>query len=421
MTPENILNTAEALKKEIEQNPARGASSLIEFANAHARENKLKHDALILKLNYSRAAGEKTQEGQLIQQMIELVDNVLLDIRYHAEISDDDALVREEERFQKLERILEDRQTPAEVVFRCTNLGKTYASGGFSLEDINMELKRGEITSVVGENGNGKTTLFRAVVGELGHDRGTLTYPAFKGGEKANKINWRRVKQNIAYVPQDLPSWDGSLRQILQFEAAIHGIKGKDNIRETNYIVQRLGLEDHLEKNWSQLSGGFKLRFSLARALIWKPKLLVIDEPLANLDIKTQLIILKDLRKLANSFRYPIAILLSSQHLHEIESVSDRILFLKNGQVEFYGELDALGVARQFNTFELNCDLTLQELKSSLLDLPHEKIYYNGISFVILTPLEVDYKQLLRWLMDREIAFDYFRDISQSVKQLFEL
>ena len=330
---DNILQIAESLKKDIEQETPEGAKSLIDFARTYAVENKLRHNALILKLNLTKAteaeAKSDVQEGMLL-----LVDRIVSDFQKNGQ---SEKAKTAKEILQKLEDHFAKQKAPDDIVFECKSLSKTYQSSGFSLTNINLQLRLGQITSVVGENGNGKTTFFNLVVGELSRSSGSIAFPSFKGG-KENKIHWHQVRQHIAYVPQELPSWDGSLRQMLQFEAAIHGIKGKDNEREVRYIVQRLELEDHLDKNWNQLSGGFKLRFSLAKALIWRPKLLVIDEPLANLDIKTQLLILKDLKNMANSFRYPMAVLLSSQHLHEIEAVSDKILFLKKRRCLFLRE-----------------------------------------------------------------------------------
>ena len=211
----------------------------------------------------------------------------------------------------------------APTVFSCWEMGKRFKRSSFHLEDINLDLYLGEITSVVGENGNGKTTLFRLVVGEISADEGHLEYPLLSLDE--NELDWFDIKKQIAYVPQDLPKWYGSLKSNIQYAAAIHGLKGTDNQREVDFIIRRLGLENHLTKRWKELSGGYKLRFALAKALVTKPKLLVIDEPLANLDFKAQQIILSDLRNLSRSLKHPVAILLSSQHLHEIESVTDNI------------------------------------------------------------------------------------------------
>ena len=91
------------------------------------------------------------------------------------------------------------------------------------------------------------------------------------------------------------------LRSNLHYEAAIHGVGRADNEREVDFIVERLGFRGELDKEWHELSGGFRLRFALARALVWKPKLLILDEPLANLDFITQQIVLNDLRHLTDS------------------------------------------------------------------------------------------------------------------------
>ncbi len=413
---QTIQHIAQTLKRDIEQNATQGAKTLIDFAKQYAATNKLKHEALILKLSYTKAPEQEQQ--QIVQtEMLDLVNKIVQD---HLNNAQSEATVAQQAAVQKVEQYFAEQNAPKDIVFEANGIHKTYKRSGFSLRDINLQLHLGEIVSVVGENGNGKTTLLNIVAGELLNDNGKLTYPAFEGG-KAGNITWYRVKENIAYIPQELPAWGDSLKQMIQFEAAIHGIRGKDNDLEVDYIIQRLGLEEHLNKRWRELSGGFKLRFALAKALVWKPKLLIIDEPLANLDIKTQLIVLKDLRNMASSFRYPMAILLSSQHLHEIESVSDKILFLKQGEVSFYGALDQLGAARQYNTFEFNTDLNTKTLKQRLANLPYQKLYHTGISHVITTDLNINYAQLLQYFLDNDIPLHYFRNISQSVKKLFDL
>ena len=412
----NIIHIADSLKKEIERDTSMGGKSLIDFSRKYAIENKLKYDALILKLNLTKSSQLETQM-KVQKDMLILVDEIVKD---YQENSESPKSIKSKKINLVVESHFSNQKVRNDVIFEAKELGKTYKSTGFSLRDINIQLRLGEIVSVVGENGNGKTTFFNIVAGELLKDTGAISYPSLEGGEE-NKIHWHKVKQEIAYIPQELPPWNGSLLQMLQFEAAIHGIKGEDNIREVNFIIQRLGLQEHLTKEWGELSGGFKLRFALARALVWKPQLLIIDEPLANLDIKTQLIVLKDIRNMASSFRYPMAVLLSSQHLHEIESVSDKILFLKKGEVSFYGELDQLGTDRQYNTFELNCEISHQALKTKLENFSYQKLYHNGISFVITTNLDIGYKQLLQYLLDNDVEVNYFRNISQSIKQLFEI
>ncbi|MCI5119793.1 MAG: ABC transporter ATP-binding protein [Candidatus Electrothrix sp. AUS4] len=310
---------------------------------------------------------------------------------------------------------------PRDVVFSCENLGKTYKKSGFCLHGVDLQLRFGEITGVVGENGNGKTTLFRIVAGELLHDQGNMSFPLLQEESTAKKgINWINVKEKIAYVPQELPKIYGSLEENLQYEAAIHGVRGEKNLREVDFIVQRLALGEHLEKRWKELSGGFKLRFALARALVWKPKLLIIDEPLANLDIITQDVFLKDLRNLADSLSYPMSVLISSQHLHEVEALADRILFLKEGAIKFNASKKLLGQNRSYNTFELTISCDEEMLREHLRQLSPQEIRHSGIAHIVTLPLSVTGNRLLQHLLDRGVEIRYFRDISCSIKPLFD-
>lgn len=343
----------------------------------------------------------KKIHNDLYHQMLGIYENVLAEQREIEKVEEEQAV-----------------QRASDTVYESQSLGKSYRRNNFALEDINLKLDYGEITGVVGENGNGKTTLFRLVSGDLLHDSGAFRYPAIRNYHSTN-IDWVEVKQHISYVPQELSKWYGSLQDNLHYEAAIHGIKGEKNTEAVSYIVHRLGLAEHLGKKWSQLSGGYKLRFTLARALVWNPKLLVIDEPLANLDINAQMIVLNDLRDLVGSIRFPLTILISSQHLHEIESVSDNILFLEKGKVLYYGKTGEFGKSRATNTFELSSKISLQDLEKALGDFNYVSVDHTGLAFIIDTPVEVTKNELLQKLVTAGVDVEYFRDISQSTKKLF--
>ncbi|BAZ09786.1 ABC transporter ATP-binding protein [Calothrix sp. NIES-4071] len=176
-----------------------------------------------------------------------------------------------------------------------------------------------------------------------------------------NNIDFYSVKQNIVYIPQELQKWHGLLADNLYFAASICGIKGQDNLDEVDFVINRLGLEKYKKATWGEISGGFKMRFSLAKALICHPKLIILDEPLANLDISTQLLFLQDIRDLANSSANPISIIISSQHLYEVENIADNILFLKDGKAIYNGLVKNFGEDRNENSYEVACELTYAE------------------------------------------------------------
>lgn len=312
---------------------------------------------------------------------------------------------------------LRGRKIDHRVVVEAIDLGKQFNQ--FALKGVDLKLRLGTITGVVGENANGKTTLFRMLVGELKPSTGRLCYPEL-GAQSPAQINWAGIRRQIAYVPQSLKAWHGSLEDNLRYAAASRGITGRQNDEEFDYITTRLGLAEYLNRSWHEISGGYQLRFELARALIWRPKLLVLDEPLANLDFKAQLVLLRDVQALARSYTAPIAVMISSQHLHEVEAVADDILFLRRGDVLYNGPSSDVGKDRTFNSFELNTSATVPEIRTALAGLQTKQIYFNGMSVVVEGGLELSSAKLLERLSMAGITITYFRDISNSVKQLFE-
>jgi ABC-2 type transport system ATP-binding protein len=326
------------------------------------------------------------------------------------------------------------------TVFEGLNITKGYKSVRFRLSSINLTLRAGEITGIVGENGNGKTTLLNIVAGELSIDSGTISYPAFEKStlaysnhqaikivdfdapasfDKPAKQDWYNIKHHIAFIPQHLEKWTGLLKDNLHLSAANHGIFGQENEEAVDFIIHRLGLTRYKQATWKDISSGYKLRFELARALVWRPKLLILDEPLGNLDINSKLLFMQDLRLLSNSLRYPIAILMSSQQLHEIENVVDNIVFLQEGNPIYNGKVSEFGKDRSTNVFELSGDFSRIDLHNWLKNFQTIKIEDTGQSFIIETPIEFTGNQLLALLSEKQ-KIDYFRDISQSTRKLFQ-
>ena len=296
------------------------------------------------------------------------------------------------------------------AIFSCENLSKQYPNSGFQLKNITLDLAPGRITGIVGENGNGKTTLLRIVAGELNNDSGSLSY--FDSPLSADQ-DWETIRQRIAYIPQRIPKWYGLLRTNLIFQASIKGSAADDLVDD---LLEKLGLTEYAELKWSEISTGYRLRFQLARMLIGSPELLVLDEPIANLDINAQGKFLSDLREIVNEPGRNVSVILSSQQLHEIENVSDDVVFLKKGALIFAGDVNKIGETRTENEFEIQVNIPLEEF---MKQWPNASLKMVGKTAHVKLPLEVSSTDFVQTIFNNGGIILYFRDISSSTRRLF--
>lgn len=297
-------------------------------------------------------------------------------------------------------------------LFQANKITKTYSNNSFSLKPMSFSLEASKIVGIVGENGNGKTTLLRIIAGDLEFNQGQITY----FGKDIDDTDWADVKSKIAYIPQRIPKWYGSLKDNLLFQASILGVKPREAENLINSLVDKLGLNDYVHLQWKEISTGYRLRFQLAKMLIGSPEILVLDEPIANLDINAQNKFLNDLRNIVSDKERDVTVVLSSQQLHEIENVADSVLFLKNGELIFEGEVNDIGKERSENEFEIKGDITEEQLLSFFDNVDIMKV---AKTFNVKTPLSLTSQEFLQILLAKNIVIHYFRDISSSTRKLF--
>lgn len=290
-----------------------------------------------------------------------------------------------------------------------SGITKTYTSGSFQLKPVSLRLNSGAIMGIVGENGQGKTTLLRCLGGQLAIDAGSLHYTLLHHPDSYE------IRKYIAFIPQRIPRWYGLLKDNLHFSASIAGIHGPENVLMVDYIIERLNLGAYAHLDWNQISSGYRTRFEIARILLQKPKLLILDEPLANLDINAQQTILTDLRFMAKSAHHAMGVLLSSQQLHEVEKIADSVIFIKEGACIFQTGVNQPENIR--NVLELETDADRERI-AIILGKEEVLIHYNGGFFTISSDTKT-VQEMIGLLLQHQIPVTYFRDITHSTKRFF--
>ncbi|MBA5792548.1 ABC transporter ATP-binding protein [Flavobacterium sp. xlx-214] len=349
-----------------------------------------------------------TQDMSLYQEAIALTD-----WKEKNPTQTDAFITKAKELLVKVGKVAVAENNHTSFVLQAKDITKSYGSQKFSLGPISLTLSKGQVFGLVGENGNGKTTLLRILAKEIAQTQGTLDYSF------TNKVNnTYDLRTKLIYIPQRTDKWYGSLMDNLRFVLANYGEKPEEIETRVLLMVARLGLWNYKHLKWSELSSGYKMRFELARTLLRKPEILLLDEPLANLDVLAQQIILEDLKAIANSINNPIALILSSQQLYEVEKISDKVIFLKNGKyneaANTVDETEEKPLIIEIDT-DANRDVLLNILSPYALD----KLTYNGGIYTAYFATSTRFSSVIIALGQAEINLIYIRDISASTRRFF--
>ncbi|RWW98852.1 ABC transporter ATP-binding protein [Flavobacterium cerinum] len=299
-----------------------------------------------------------------------------------------------------------------EKILEANGLIKKYSSS-FSLGPINLELFEGDIVGLVGENGNGKTTLLRLLCGELYNSSGSIKY-------NFDYEDHYDLRTKLVYIPQRTDTWHGSMYENLVFTAAYYGYTPEENNLIVNLTIARLGLRKFRNHKWKDLSSGYKMRFELARMLLRKPRVLLIDEPLANLDILAQQTILEDFKAIAKSPFRPIGIILSSQQLYEVEKTSDQVIFLKNGiQKNLHNTTINDSEKENDLIIEFDSEWSQGSLNKVLSQKKLISLQFNGGTYIATFDNTKTMNDFMGDIIENNIPVNYMRNISNSTRRFF--
>lgn len=206
-----------------------------------------------------------------------------------------------------------------------------------ALAGISFEVGPGEIMAVVGPNGAGKSTAFRVLVGLTSPTSGTASVMGFDCVSQS-----RVVRRLVGWMPADERSLflRLSCAENLRFHGRLHGLEGQGLRLRISEVLEMVGLEAVSKDAPFSLSAGMKARLQLARALLHKPRVIILDEPTGSVDPVAAHGLLNLITSIVETDR--LAALISSHRLEEIEALHSHVVLLDRGAIRYVGDLDDL-------------------------------------------------------------------------------
>ena len=253
------------------------------------------------------------------------------------------------------------------------NLSKIYSNKFQALNNINLDIKKGEIFALLGPNGAGKTTLINIICGIVSPTSGKITVNNFD-----IISNYKKARSMIGIVPQELTV--EAFENVFDNVSYSRGLYGKSpNPQYIESLLKELSLWDKKSNRLRELSGGMKRRILIAKALSHEPKILFLDEPTASVDVELR----KDMWKVVKKLKSKgVTIILTTHYIEEAEEIADRVGIINKGKIilvdEKYELIKKMGQKKLIIDLQSSIKSLPILLKNSNLELNNEgnKIIY---------------------------------------------
>ncbi len=291
------------------------------------------------------------------------------------------------------------------------NLQKTYASGVVALKGIDLDVEQGDFFALLGPNGAGKSTAIGIICSLVNKSSGTVQ--VFGHDLDSNP---GAVKQCIGLVPQEFNfNQFEPLEEIVANQAGYYGVERKEAFRRAEVCLRQLDLWGKHREIARSLSGGMKRRLMIARALVHQPKLLILDEPTAGVDIEIRHAMWDLLREIN---RQGTTIILTTHYLEEAERMCRHIGIINQGEIIERTSLSQFLNKLSSESFELN-------LRKGLADFPDQSMGGFALHRLDDHTLEVEVAKgqsinsLFTLLSERDIEVVGMRSAQNRLEQLF--
>ena len=225
------------------------------------------------------------------------------------------------------------------------NLRKRYSSGVRALKGVDLVIKDGEFLGLLGPNGAGKSTLINCIMG--------LSMPT--GGSASLfghdvVTDYQAARNLCGLAPQEINlDWFLTVEETLDYHGGYYGMKKPDRRKRIDELLEAFSLTEKRQTNTRMLSGGMKRRVILARALMHHPKMLILDEPTAGVDVELRLELWRYMKQANKS---GTTILLTTHYIEEAEGMCDRIALINHGKIVREGSSEELKAKYKKPTLE---------------------------------------------------------------------
>ena len=194
-----------------------------------------------------------------------------------------------------------------------------------AVNDLSLDIYRGEVFGLLGPNGAGKTTTINMICGLLTPDEGVILVD-----KKSVDTHYRACKSMMGLCPEDLVIWESlTCVEQMEFMGQQYDLNRAAAKTKALVLLDQLGLMDHRRKLASELSGGMKRRLNIALALVHDPEILILDEPQAGLDPQSRILVREYIRTLSES----ITVILTTHDMEEVDRLADRIGIIDYGEL----------------------------------------------------------------------------------------
>ncbi|NOQ35998.1 MAG: ATP-binding cassette domain-containing protein [Methylococcaceae bacterium] len=290
------------------------------------------------------------------------------------------------------------------------NLKKTYKNGFEALKGIDLDVKEGDFFALLGANGAGKSTTIGIISSLVNKTSGTVSV----FGHDIDKQN-RQAKSCIGLVPQEINfNQFETVENILLHQAGYYGIPRKEAKIRTEKCLKQMRLWDKRDSVSRRLSGGMKRRVMIARALVHSPKLLILDEPTAGVDIEIRRSMWEMMQAVNKE---GTTIILTTHYLEEAESLCRNIAIIHQGLIEENSDMASLLSRINVNHFVLDLDKPLQQVPS--ITGYQFELTEDSRSINVSVPKDHSLNQLFEQLSAHNIHVLSMKNKSNRLEQLF--